>query len=75
MRSFNPCFSRAVRLGFAITVAVSFFLSPLARAADEFNHTVRIIVGAAPGSGSDFTARIIAPKLSEAIGQTVVVEN
>ena len=75
MRSFNPCFSRAVRLGFAITVAVSFFLSPLARAADEFNHTVRIIVGAAPGGGSDFTARIIAPKLSEAIGQTVVVEN
>jgi tripartite-type tricarboxylate transporter receptor subunit TctC len=75
MRSFNPYLSGAARFVFAATVAVSLFLSPQARAADEFNHVVRIIVGAAPGGTSDFTARIIAPKLSEAIGQTVIVEN
>jgi tripartite-type tricarboxylate transporter receptor subunit TctC len=75
MRSFNPCFSRAVHFGFAATIAISLFLSPQAHAADEFNHTVRIIVAAAPGGTSDFAARIIAPKLSEAIGQTVIVEN
>jgi tripartite-type tricarboxylate transporter receptor subunit TctC len=75
MCSFNLYFSRAVRFVFAATIAISLFLSPQAHAADEFNHTVRIIVAAAPGGTSDFAARIIAPKLSEAIGQSVIVEN
>ncbi|WP_225767175.1 tripartite tricarboxylate transporter substrate binding protein [Inquilinus sp. Marseille-Q2685] len=44
-------------------------------AAQNFERTVRIIVPYAPGGTSDTLARIIAPKLSEAIGQTVVVEN
>lgn len=43
--------------------------------AQTFERTVRIIVPYAPGGTSDTLARIIAPKLSEAIGQTVVVEN
>ena len=36
---------------------------------------VTITVGFAPGGGTDTAARIIAKKLSENIGQTVVVEN
>lgn len=44
-------------------------------AAQNFERTVRIIVPYAPGGTSDTLARIIAPQLSQAIGQTVVVEN
>jgi tripartite-type tricarboxylate transporter receptor subunit TctC len=36
---------------------------------------VRMIVGFPPGGGTDVVARIIAPKLSEYLGQSVVIEN
>src|SRR5437870_3814870 len=36
---------------------------------------VRLIVPSSPGGGSDIIARIIAPKLSERLGQQLVVEN
>jgi tripartite-type tricarboxylate transporter receptor subunit TctC len=36
---------------------------------------VRLIVPTSPGGGSDFSARAIAPKLSEHLGQSVVIEN
>ena len=37
--------------------------------------TVRIVVPYAPGGNTDFTARIIATKLTEIHGQQFVVEN
>ncbi len=36
---------------------------------------VRIIVPQSPGGTTDFTARLIGPKLAERFGQTVVVDN
>jgi len=36
---------------------------------------VRIVVGFAPGGGSDFIARVIANKLTERFGSQVIVEN
>jgi tripartite-type tricarboxylate transporter receptor subunit TctC len=39
------------------------------------NKPIRLIVPFAPGGASDFVARIISPKLGDALGQQVVIEN
>jgi tripartite-type tricarboxylate transporter receptor subunit TctC len=36
---------------------------------------IRLLVGFAPGGGTDLTARVIAQKLDEAFGQRVIVDN
>jgi tripartite-type tricarboxylate transporter receptor subunit TctC len=37
--------------------------------------SVRVIAGFPPGSGADITARVIGARLSEALGQQIVVDN
>ncbi|MGZ8269115.1 MAG: Bug family tripartite tricarboxylate transporter substrate binding protein [Burkholderiales bacterium] len=50
--------------------------SALATAAESYpSRPVRMIVPFAPGGASDFVARIIAPKMSEVLGQQVVIDN
>lgn len=48
----------------------------VARAQQKFpTKPVRLVVGFSPGGGTDTTARLIAPRLSEIWGQPVVIEN
>jgi len=36
---------------------------------------VRMVVGFPPGGGTDVVARILAPRLSELLGQPIVIDN
>src|SRR6267378_891944 len=47
----------------------------LALAQDYPGKPVRMVVGFPPGGGTDVVARILAPKLSELLGQPLVIEN
>ena len=47
----------------------------LAQSQDYPNRPVRMVVGFPPGGGTDIVARVIQPKLTEFLGQPVVIEN
>ncbi len=53
-----------------------FFGLVTAAAAQEYpSRPVRMLVGYAPGGGMDTIARVIGPRLSQALGQQFIVEN
>jgi len=58
------------------TVFIGILSLGTAFAADPYPvKPIRMIVGFAPGGGTDLTARPVAQKLSELLGQQVIVEN
>src|SRR2546426_7129654 len=58
------------------TLALLLAAAPaLAWAQDSPGKPVRMVVGFPPGGGTDVVARILAPKLSELLGQPLVIEN
>ena len=64
-----------VRYVFAFALALFFAGSGPAPAADYPSQTIKIVVPFPPGGGVDVVARVIAPRLSDLLGQTVIVEN
>src|SRR5262245_13271974 len=70
------CLSLATRcLSRHCAAALLFAAASGVQAADYPTRPVRLLVPFAPGGGADTLARIITPKLSEAMGQTWVVDN
>jgi tripartite-type tricarboxylate transporter receptor subunit TctC len=60
-----------------VTAMLASLLVPLAAAQQAAypSKTIRMIASQAPGGGIDTLCRIVAPKLSDTIGQTVIVDN
>lgn len=66
---------RATRHALAIACATAIGATYAAQPTDYPTRPIRIIVPLAPGGGSDYTARFVGAKLSERVGQPVVVDN
>src|SRR5262245_11546158 len=67
---------RVIAVFVLIAVSTLYPVFLLAQASADYPaKPVRIVVGSAPGGGADFTARILAQKLSENLKSQFVVDN
>ncbi len=57
------------------SLAIAASLSTVPRASDYPSKPVHIVVGFIPGSAADITARVLGSRLSQILGQQIVVEN
>jgi tripartite-type tricarboxylate transporter receptor subunit TctC len=69
--------SNIVKIVARIAAGVGILMSTSAALAqsDYPNRPIKLIVGFAPGGSTDIVGRIVAQKLGERLGQTIVVEN
>src|SRR5262249_29232982 len=60
---------------FLAALGMTLVLTGAATAQDFPTRPIRLVVSFTPGGGADFTARTVGQKMSELLGQPVVVEN
>ena len=73
---FGTCWrSGPLMSGLALLLLVVSAIAPAHAQSDYPSRPIRMIVGFAAGGGNDIFARLVAARLSEIIGQSVVVEN
>ena len=58
-----------------VHLAVSSLIALSSHAAAQSHRPIRVLVVSPPGGPSDVQARLVVPKMSEALGQTLVVDN
>ncbi len=68
---------RRYRLAALLGIVIFIFALPLvsSRAVSFPSRNITLVVPSPPGGGTDTQARILAPKLGEILGKTVVIEN
>lgn len=71
----RPAFARSVSRRGLLIASGAVLLPCTARAAAWPERPVRVIVSYAAGGAADTIARLLQPKMSEALGQQVVIEN
>ncbi|NBQ74165.1 MAG: tripartite tricarboxylate transporter substrate binding protein, partial [Acetobacteraceae bacterium] len=59
----------------ALIAASPLLAAPALAQAPFPNRPIRLVVGFTPGGATDISARAFAPKMSEVLGQPVIVEN
>lgn len=67
-----------MKVGYAVTVTLALIAAQPALGAVAENYpsrSVRVLVGLAPGGGTDTVARTLTQKLAESMGQSFVVDN
>ena len=63
------------RIVFGAIIALLLTAAPLAFAQAPSGKPLRLLVGYAAGGGADILARLLAPALSEALGQPIIIDN
>lgn len=74
MRALNQLIMKFVQV-LVMAAAMTGLSLPTAAQAIASNQAIKLFVGYPPGGGSDIVARAVADKLSQNLGQPVVVEN